>query len=648
MTDWPRIPAELRERPQWCLAGQNKRPLTADGRPASVTDPATWTDFDTASRSAAARGCGIGYVQTADDPFACIDMDVKDGTAPEALGRYQSIIGQFDSYTEHSQSGRGFHVWVKGKIGDGKRRDGVEVYSQARFMICTGNVVRDQPIAERQALLINMVAQMAPEAPADIELTGDDCPDWSAATRAAEDSGELGRLFSGDWQGRYESGSEADLALVKLLLPHTGSPLECWRTFQLSKLGEREKNGQVKAKRRDYARRTMALAVQHLSNDAASVQHGQAMADGLFWQAPPAHNQRHFRLLSDGDLDQLPPLRWLVKRVIPDAGIGAIFGPSGTFKSFLTFDLLAHISNGSAWFDKRVRAAPAVYVPFEGQGGVPNRVKAWRLAQAMQRNPDALMVLAPPDDVRSHVAVIMEPINLREQADRDMLVATLTEQGWAGGVLCIDTLAHASAGLDENSSAMAEMISIFRDLQLRLGGVILLVHHSGKDASRGMRGWSGLHAAMDFVIECQRDDDSAALAAEFILTKVKDGTSGTRTPFVLHSVQIGIDEDGEHISSLVVAPAQQHEVQEAEHPFSTDADDADDDKFVWEWVKREVDQGAYPSGRSLEGQRANQMSQERKLTQVRLRDAIHRLRAASRLIDAAEKAPSGNTYLVAE
>jgi RecA-family ATPase len=642
MTDWSRIPVELRERPQWCLAGDDKSPRTVDGRAASVTDPTTWADFDAVSHAAAARGCGVGYVQTADDPFSCIDMDVKDGTAPEALSRYQAIIERFDSFTEHSQSGRGFHVWVKGKIGDGKRRDGVEVYSQKRFMICTGNVVRDQPIAERQALLTNMVAQMAPEPPADVVLDGDSCADWGAATRAAEDGGELGKLFSGDWQGRYESQSEADLALVKLLLPLTLSTRECWLTFRLSKLGERDK-----AKRIDYAEKTMALAVQHLANDAASVQHGQAMADGLFWQAPPPRNQRHFRLFSDGDLDRLPPLRWLVKRIIPDAGIGAIFGPSGTFKSFLTFDLLAHISNGSEWFENRVRAAPAVYVPFEGQGGVPNRVKAWRLAQAMQRNPDMLMMLAPPDDVRSHVAVIMEPINLREQADRDILVATLTEQGWAGGVLCIDTLAHASAGLDENSSAMAEMISIFRDLQQRLGGVILLVHHSGKDASRGMRGWSGLHAAMDFVIECQRDEDSAALAAEFVLTKVKDGTSGTRTPFVLQPVQIGIDEDGDHVSSLVVAPAQQHEVQKVEHPFSTDADDADDDQFVWEWVKREAEQGAYPSGRSLEGQRANQMGQERKLSQVRLRDAIHRLRAASRLVDADEKAPSGNVYLVA-
>ena len=95
----------------------------------------------------------------------------------------------------------------------------------------------------------------------------------------------------------------------------------------------------------------------------------------------------------------------------------------------------------------------------------------------------------------------MDPMNLRESSDRERLVATLTEIGWAGGVLCIDTLAHASNGIDENSSAMGEMLAIFRELQHRLGGVILVIHHSGKDQARGMRGWSGLHAAMDFVIE---------------------------------------------------------------------------------------------------------------------------------------------------
>lgn len=105
-----RLPAEIRERPQWCLAGANKRPLTLHGRAASVTDPTTWTDFDTACRGAAEQGCLVGYVLTADDPFTCIDLDVKDGTPPDHLERFERIVAMMDSYTERSRSGRGSHV----------------------------------------------------------------------------------------------------------------------------------------------------------------------------------------------------------------------------------------------------------------------------------------------------------------------------------------------------------------------------------------------------------------------------------------------------------------------------------------------------------------------------------------------------------
>lgn len=659
-SQFSRLPAEMRALRQWCIvpnSATDKAPRTVDGKHASVTDSTTWADFDTVCRIALERGWLIGFVFTAADPFACIDLDVVDAetqrekgkpinpddwTTPEDTARFESIIAGLHSYTERSRSGKGFHIIVKGNIGKGRRRDGVEVYSQDRFIICTGNVHADIAVEDRQVALDRMVSQMPERIATERALTGDPFPNWTLADQATRDEGELGRLFCGDWQGRqYPSQSEADLALVKLLMPECDSPRECWETFLLSRLGQRPK-----AKRSGYAESTIALAIQHVESDAEQVRHGKALADGLFWKPTP--NARHFRLLMDKDLERLPRLRWLVKRIIPDAGIGAIYGDSGTFKSFLTLDLLAHISHGKEWFGQRVTAAPAVYVPFEGQGGIPNRVKAWRLAQTQARLPEGQFAFSPADDIVSNIAVIMDSLNLREQGDRDKLVATLTENGWAGGVLCIDTLAHASAGIDENSSEMSEMIAIFRDLQHRLGGVILLIHHSGKDHARGMRGWSGLHAAMDFVIECQRDKNTGTREAQFVLAKVKDGSDGRAFGFEAVPVVIGHDEDGDDETSLTIV----HTGDETDRSIDKTKPDAEqdsaDDEFVWEWVKREVEGGGYPSGRSLEGQREKQMSQERVLTQKRLRDAIHRLRAASRLVDAEDKAPSGNIYMVAK
>lgn len=644
---WANIPAALRDRPQWVLAGTDKRPLTADGRAASSTNPNTWTDFDTACRAAATKGLHIGYMLHESDPFACIDLDVKDGTPQEYIERFQKIVATFDSYTERSRSGRGLHVWVEGKIGKGMKRDGVEVYSQERLIICTGDTYIDRPVAQRQELLGKIGSEMRPSASAEIQLDGDDAPDWSLAAYAAEDSGELGRLFAGDWQGRYPSQSEADLALVKLLLPHADSSRECWLTFRLSKLGERDKAGRI-----DYARSTMSEATQHLANDAAQVQHGQQIAESLFWRdSTQRGNPRHFRLLLDDDLAQLPSLRWLVKQIIPDAGIGAIYGDSGTYKSFLTLDLLAHIANGQEWFGRKVVAAPAVYVPFEGQGGIPARVAAWRIAQARRRNPDALLIASPGNE-RSNVAVIMEPMNLREQAHRDKLVQTLTECGWAGGVLCIDTLAHAANGIDENSSQMGEMIGIFRELQHRLGGVILIIHHSGKSQERGMRGWSGLHAAMDFVIECQRDKKDSKTEAKFVLTKVKDGSDGLSFAFAMQPVTLGMDDDGDEISSLIVSPITNEgqsvgsakQTKKGINAISAETAAADD-SFIYQWVSNEVTNGRFPSKNSLKGQLPD-MKETYEITQDRVAAAVERLIAEELLtIEKELKSPNGNVWI---
>lgn len=54
---------------------------------------------------------------------------------------------------------------------------------------------------------------------------------------------------------------------------------------------------------------------------------------------------QRFRLLTPADLASLPPVKWLVRGVLPTEGIGAVFGPSGSGKSFLVLDLLATVAN---------------------------------------------------------------------------------------------------------------------------------------------------------------------------------------------------------------------------------------------------------------------------------------------------------------
>jgi hypothetical protein len=80
----------------------------------------------------------------------------------------------------------------------------------------------------------------------------------------------------------------------------------------------------------------------------------------------------------------------------------------------------------------------------------------------------------------------------------------------------------------------------------------MVVHHTGKDAERGPRGHSSLFGAADTLIEISRPKDAAFSLARVI--KQKDGPKGQEFAFHLRQVDIGIDEDGDPITSCVVVP----------------------------------------------------------------------------------------------
>lgn len=245
---------------------------------------------------------------------------------------------------------------------------------------------------------------------------------------------------------------------------------------------------------------------------------------------------QRFQLLTPAELATLPPVRWLVRGVLPEEGIAAIYGPPGSGKSFLVLDALAHIAGGREWFGCRVNAAPVVYLGLEGEAGIAQHIQAW------QSHNGPL-----PQAFRA----ILSALDIRKPADRAELANAIKGAGMAGGVLAVDTLNRAAPGADENSSAeMGEIVQSAKAFQAELGGLLLLVHHSGKDASRGLRGHSSLLAALDASIEVTRDGDRR----EWRIGKAKDGEDGKAHPFRLSVVELGTDDEGEEVTSCVCLP----------------------------------------------------------------------------------------------
>lgn len=245
-----------------------------------------------------------------------------------------------------------------------------------------------------------------------------------------------------------------------------------------------------------------------------------------------------FQLLTSRQLDDQPAVPDLVRGILPSEGIAAIFGPSASGKSFLLLDLLAAVAKGRDWFGHKVRrAAPVTYVGLEGQAGVRKRKTALEVKFG-----------ALPDSFRF---VLPQSLNIRAEHDRLALVQAIKATGGIGGIVCIDTLNAAAPGADENSSVdMSGMIEGAKAIQAALGGLVIIIHHSGKDVTRGLRGHSSLFAALDAVIAVERDPASARRIWK--IAKSKDDADDAEHAFILCPRTVGADEDGSWQTSCFV------------------------------------------------------------------------------------------------
>lgn len=250
-----RIPAELRSLRCWVVAGADKVPRCPwDGKLASVTDPSTWGTFQEAL---AAGYKHIGFVLTKEAGFCIIDLD--DPMVKKILGivvpnddpvdvarikRNQEVIAsKFLTYQETSQSGKGIHIICKGVIPKGIHRDRIEMYSEGRYMICTGNFLNEFPIADCQGLVDQLYEDLGGNKTSTIELVEEAsvCTDEIILRMAthASNGDKFNKLWSGDTTG-YASHSEADFALIAMLCFYSRSNEQVTRLFQQSGLN-REK-----------------------------------------------------------------------------------------------------------------------------------------------------------------------------------------------------------------------------------------------------------------------------------------------------------------------------------------------------------------------------------------------------------------------
>lgn len=242
-----------------------------------------------------------------------------------------------------------------------------------------------------------------------------------------------------------------------------------------------------------------------------------------------------------GDVQPQLDRPYLVKGWLDEGALSVLYGPSNTGKSFLALFIAHHVSKGRRIGRHRVKEGRVLYIAAEGGAAFDNRVAA--LDEPEIWVASCPMTLTGKDAQAGPLVEVIQHLTAVNGAPFALVI--------------LDTMARVMGGSDENAAPdIADLLKNLDMIRRATGSHIMLVHHTGKDQSRGARGHSSLRAAIDTEIELSRDDFGLVTAN---LTKQRDGATGLEFTFTLRQVELGRDQDGDPVTTCLVEPAEPSE-----------------------------------------------------------------------------------------
>ncbi|HHA2568789.1 AAA family ATPase [Stenotrophomonas maltophilia] len=247
---------------------------------------------------------------------------------------------------------------------------------------------------------------------------------------------------------------------------------------------------------------TIATLRRRLNEAGSDIAPPNAADDFDVWdEVEPTEERSRWNFLSLDDVESLPPPRWLVPGVLTEGSLAAIYGAPESGKSFLAVDMSMAIAGGVDWHGRQVERGGVLYIAAEGAPGLGKRFRAWKMDRCAQGR-------------RFDLHLMRDDLNLAAEKDggaRAFAQAVADELGPLR-LIVIDTLNQTAAGADENSAKdMGRYIASMKLLRNTTGAAVVVVHHSGKDLGKGMRGSSALLGAMDTTVEVERHTDKRSI-----------------------------------------------------------------------------------------------------------------------------------------
>lgn len=517
------IPHELRAYRAWCVWRYEKpkgegrltkvpyNPLTR--KHVSSTDPNTWCDYATCVDAARAnKGWhGIGFVLSPNDPYCFIDLDPtkdKDGNLlhlPDVTARQTEIYKAANSYSELSPSGAGLHIFVRGHVETGRKRDFIEIYSEARFATFTGDVYPrgSQPAEIRPAQdLCDHIwqslakANAADEASVDMSVPAhedDDAVLFKAST--ARNGAKFSRVRSGDTSDYRNDNSSADMAFCRMLAFYTPSAEQIDRLWLTSPIGRRHKAQSRKKYRYDTIRKALASAAAERAAEKASAQAAgaifeEAMSNYLPTPQSPsagAVGANFSPLLHHSNVvgwnafmeDSEPPF-YVVQRMLQAGSLYAFTASWGAGKTAVGLTMAMHVAAGIPLNTIKVSRSKVLYLCGENPGDVKLRARA----AAARFNIDWNML-------QGWIHFTKRPFAIDNAQQLNAFVTEAAQYG-PFGLVIVDTGPAHSEAEDENDNrqmhklamALRHLMAPFADAQSNRAPAIMVLMHPAKSAKR--------------------------------------------------------------------------------------------------------------------------------------------------------------------
>jgi hypothetical protein len=175
------------------------------------------------------------------------------------------------------------------------------------------------------------------------------------------------------------------------------------------------------------------------------------------------------------------------------------------------------------WLPKQLTWGDGVRLPFAWNTYGPN---------LFAKGPDALLKL-----------VEREALKMRGEFGVDLVAVFLDTMGLAA---CFEN--------EDKAAQVQRVVSGLKCLSDATGALAINVDQMGKDQDAGLRGTSAKRDCVETILACliDRDRNGKPTNHRMQLFKIRDGEEGRIIPYRLKPVDMGVDEDGDPVSTCVV------------------------------------------------------------------------------------------------